>query len=565
MEYTEKTGKKIIENKANPLFEKVTLTGGRFKKAFDNNINFLKKFDIDRMMYWFRVSSGSPAPSAPYAFSDGHFENSLYGQTVGMFLMSAGTALLWREDNDLRTTLNKIVDEISEFAPEDGCLIPVPENKRFTKEYPNYVRAWLVFGLLAAGYAGNEKAFELARKFGDWFNNCKELSIVKDMNLGFQGILANTELYYSPVGIDMDLEVAQKYYREEWYLEKLKNKDYDGLYRHPNHPHGTVLTAIEGYLDIYRATGEKFLFECVKNALEMVEEKWQHVGGGIVMCEGDGDPHYPGCNYLSMSHSYNELCCTTFWILLNQRMALLCPDNAHYYDQIEESVYNMLIGAQVDDIGYHYLGFLEGSKDSRFVDVATCCAATGSRLISMLPQMLYTHNEDTVYVNMFASSVAAIGNTEIEINTNMPYNGKVEIKLNKWNHKYLKIRIPYWCNDPIDICGKTAIPGSYIMLDNIESGNTIAFEMPFSLRTKLYSGKEVIPCKNRYAFQYGPLLLAALRSNLPTIKCDIANPVLKSIGKNKFVFEGNNQIEFMAYMDIKDEPLTVYPIVESDK
>ncbi len=562
MEYTGKTDKKVIENKAEPLFGKVKFTNGRMKKAFDSNIAFLKKFDIDRMMYWFRVAKGVAAPNAPYAFSDGHFENNLYGQTAGMFLMSAGTTLLWQEDGELRATLNKIVDELADFIPEDGCLIPIPENERFTKEYPNYVRAWLIFGLLAAGYAGNQKAFELARKFGDWFNSCEELPTVKDMNLGFQGILANTELYHSPVGTDKDLEVAQKYYREDWYLERLKNKDYDGLYRHPNHPHGTVLTAVEGYLDIYRATGEEYLLECVKNTLQMVEEKWQHVGGGIVMCEGIGDPHYPGCNFLSMSHPYNELCCSTFWILLNQRMALLEPDNPHYYDQIEDSVYNMLMGAQVEDIGYHYIGFLQGSKDFRFADITTCCAATGSRLVSMLPQMLYTHSEDTVYVNMYAASVAEIDGTEIEINTDMPYKGNIELKINKWNHKHLKLRIPVWANGSVTVAGKTATAGSYLCIDSVKEGDKFEFEIPFGVRTTLYTGVEVIPCKDRYAFQYGPLLLAALRSNSPEVKCDIENPELKPISNNRFVLEGNSQIEFMAYMDIKDEPLTVYPIVE---
>ncbi len=30
----------------------VKLTGGRLKKAFDNNVSFLKGFDVDRMLYW---------------------------------------------------------------------------------------------------------------------------------------------------------------------------------------------------------------------------------------------------------------------------------------------------------------------------------------------------------------------------------------------------------------------------------------------------------------------------------------------------------------------------------
>ena len=32
----------------------VKLLDGRFLRAFNNNIAFLKRFDIDRMLYWFR-------------------------------------------------------------------------------------------------------------------------------------------------------------------------------------------------------------------------------------------------------------------------------------------------------------------------------------------------------------------------------------------------------------------------------------------------------------------------------------------------------------------------------
>ena len=45
----------------------VKLLDGRFLRAFNNNIAFLKRFDIDRMLYWFRVNAGVPAPGAPYA------------------------------------------------------------------------------------------------------------------------------------------------------------------------------------------------------------------------------------------------------------------------------------------------------------------------------------------------------------------------------------------------------------------------------------------------------------------------------------------------------------------
>ena len=40
----------------------VKLLDGRFLSAFNNNIAFLKRFDIDRMLYWFRVNASPWRP-----------------------------------------------------------------------------------------------------------------------------------------------------------------------------------------------------------------------------------------------------------------------------------------------------------------------------------------------------------------------------------------------------------------------------------------------------------------------------------------------------------------------
>jgi len=564
MEYAKLAEKVAVSNKLELLYGNVVLTDGRMKEAFDNNISFLKRFDVDRMLYWFRVFAGKDAPSAPYGFDGGHFENNLYGQTAGQFLMGAGSLLLWQEEPLLREKLNQVVEGICECREESGYLVPISHEEFATKEYPNYVRAWLTFGLLAAGYAGNEKAFVMARGMGDWFNHCDCLPYVKDLNLGFQAILANTALYLSPVGVEEDLAVVQKYYREDWWLEQLQKKEQRAIYQHPgNHPHGTLLTTLEGYLDIYRVTGEEFLLECVHSALPMYEEKWQHVGGGIVMCEFDN--FYPGCNFLSQSHHYNELCCSTFWILLNQRMHLIEPDREHYVNEIEKSIYNVLIAAQVEDRGLHYLAFLEGSKDKSYTDIASCCAATGSRLLAMLPQFLYSYNERDIYIDLYASSKAQIGDVELSCETNMPYSGEVKITVNKAASPCtLHFRIPSWCVHEVAINGITAQAGSYLTIENVKAGDDFTFILPFGMRSTRYSGAEEIPGKERFAFEYGPLLLAAMGRGGVTLEMDTTCPDawLIPITKNRFKLKGSNRQEFMTYMDITDQPLTVYPIIK---
>ncbi|MHC1695237.1 MAG: beta-L-arabinofuranosidase domain-containing protein [Eubacteriales bacterium] len=563
MEYENLSRKLCVPNKVEPLYGGVELTGGRMKSAFDNNISFLKRFDLDRMLYWFRVQAGKDAPSAPYGFDGGHFENNLHGQTAGQFLMGVGTLLMWHEDTLLRERMNALVDGIWECRRDDGFLIPVTEEEFKTKEYPNYVRAWLTFGLLAAGYAGNSKAFTLARDMGDWFNTCDVLPYVKDLNLGFQGILANTALYLSPVGNEDDLAVAQRYYREDWWLEQVKEKDQDAIYRKPGeHPHGTLLTTLEGYLDIYRATGEEFLLDCVKSALVMYEDKWQHVGGGIVMCEFDD--FFPGCNFLSRNHNYNELCCSTFWLLLNQRMHLLEPDDEHYVGEMEKTIYNILIASQVEDRGIHYLAYLESCKDQRYTDIATCCAGTGTRMFAALPQFLYTYSGRDIYIDLYASSRAVIGDTVISCKTDMPYSGNVKITVEKASAPLcLHFRVPSWCEHSVEIGGKNSRPGSYLVLEEVGTGDTFEFVLPFGMRSTLYTGAEQVEGRDRYAFEHGPLLLAAMGRDRITVSLDPEKPEewIIPLTDGRFRLKGSRSQEFMAYMDITDQPLTVYPFV----
>ena len=543
----------------------VRLTGGRYKRVFENNVRFLKDFDVDRMLYWYRVHKGVDAPGVPYAGDAGHFENNLKGQTAGEFLMGAGTALLWEEDETLRHMVREVLAGMEACRDEDGFIIPIPREQFSTREYPNYTRAWITFGLLDAGYAGETRAFELARDMTDVFNKSDVLPYVKDLNLGFQGILAYTRMYDAPNGAPEDIRVGIDAYQETWWLEQLIRGDHRAIYEHPgNHPHSTLLTTLEGYLDLYRATGEELYLNAVKRALGMYEDKWQHVGGGINMCEFDR--YWPGCNWLDPSHNYNELCSTNFWVLLNQRMHRLEPDDAHYVDEMENSIYNVLFASQVGDRGFHYLNYLQRTKDYRYLDRATCCASLGTRLVGLLPQFLYSYTEDSVYVDMYASSTAALPNgVHLSVASGLPDNGRVVVRVERADHPFtLKLRVPRWaCMD-----GQS----HYVAHEGVKAGDTFTLDFPFRFRATRYTGGDEIKYHERYALEYGPLLYAAMGAPNPlTVRFDPNHPeewfepvrnMLPGRASLRFRLKGDSCHEYWPYMDIHDEPFDVYPIVE---
>ncbi len=548
--------------KARAPMSGIELTGGRFARAFENNIGFLKGFDIDRILYWYRVHAGKRAKGAPYADDSGHFENNLKGQTAGEFLMGACTTLLWKEDDALRSMVRTILREMEECRDSDGFIIPIPREEFATKEYPNYTRAWITFGLLDAGFSGEQAGFRLARDMTDWFNHSDVLPYVKDMNLGFQGILANTRVYTSPVGKDEDIQVAVDHYQETWWLKQVISGDHRAIYDHPgNHPHSTLLTTLEGYFDLYRATGDEIYINAVRSALKMYEDKWQHVGGGINMCEHDN--YYPGCNWLSPSHNYNELCSTNFWVLLNQRMHLLEPMNAHYVDEMETSLYNVLLAAQAGTTGYHYLNYLEKHKDWRYLDRCTCCASLGTRLAGLLPQFLYTYDSEGAFVDIFAPSRAVLPMCTLRTETDIPDGGHVRITVEKAEKSFtLRIRKPRWaCGD-----GRS----HYMIYENVFEGDVFEYDFPMSFRMTKYTGGEEIPGRDRWAMEYGPLLYAALGAPTPVhLSWDPLEPddhlIPADDGKPGFFIKGDNCHEYRAYTDIGNEPFSVYPVFDTSK
>jgi DUF1680 family protein len=338
-------GKNKIPDRIFSPLRGVTLKDGLFSEVFDNNRKFLLKIDIDAALYWFRKRAGKNAPGRPYR---GHFEDNIKGQTAGLILMGAGNAMRWVKDPDLEKLICTIVDEIEDCAEDDGYLMAVPKEQFGTLEYPHYVRIWLTYGLYAAALGGNPKALDMLRRWQDWFNRCDDLPIIKYLTLSFQGVVASPFVYNTPIGKKEDIDTTIQYYEEDWRLGQFIMREERAIEtrKQPGvepHPHGTELEALEGYLDLYRATGKHYYLRAVLNAYEMYKRDWQHVGGGIVMCEFLDA--YPGCNWLSPPKPYNELCCTSFWILLNQRLHRLFPDREEYAAEIEKSLYNVAMRA----------------------------------------------------------------------------------------------------------------------------------------------------------------------------------------------------------------------------
>ena len=573
---------KPVAYKAQTPKGEVEIGDGLLRKTMENNISYLMgSFTFDELVRNFRVKAGKPVHPLEERLNNFWFVD-LPGQEAGRFLMGAGNTLRWIENAGMRERMNKIVDVIEECKEPDGYIMAYPKNKIFSGENGAYTRSWVTHGLIEAGYAGNEKAFPLLRGFYDWFNtSCYLPEMLRRAGQGTQGIIPSTRMYFTPVGKPKDIYTVQQYFQENYWMEQMAVRDPGAIWLYPyDRPHNYLLTGIEPYLDLYRATGEKKYLDAASGAWDLYHENWEHTGGSIAICEGT--ELYPPKSYY-LHRSTGELCGSVFWAFLNQRFHLLNPEEEKFVAEIEKSIYNNLIANQVGDKGIRYHSVLVDHKDlnnRQPFSMSTCCEGQGTRMMGALPEFIYSVAEDGVYIDLFAASTlkfpAGKDTMTLKMITGFPYDQKVQlvVNVNEPANSRIRIRIPSWAahDMTINVNGKKIIsgkPGTYVTLSRLWKNNdTISFTLPMKFTVTRYTGEEKEPGYERYALEYGPILMAYVNIKdqnekifLPVAPEKLVKNLKPVAGKPLHFSAGEiSDFEYMPYFEVQEETFTCYPL-----
>ena len=571
----------------------VELGDGILRDAMQNNIEYLlTSFSVDEMLRPFRERAGKPVRPGlrpPISFWD----TDLPGSSAGRFLMGAANTLRWQEHSELQRRMDAIVDGIAECRQSDGYIMAYPEDSIMHSERAGYTRAWVTHGLLEAGYTGHPKAFELLRGYYDWFDRCQYLpKLLRGTAQGVQGMVANTRMYFSPVGRPEDIQVVQRYFQENYWLDGLARRDGTMIWQYPyDRPHNYLLTDIEAYFDLYRATGASRYKDAAEGARQLYRDNWEHIGGSIAITEfGEFPPKSYRLKAQVEFCETGELCGSSFWAFLNQRFHLLDPDEESYVTEIEKSIYNVGIANQFNGKGLFYHARLVGKKGDRFVGYCTnsCCEGQGTRLIGSIPEHLYSvvaaGPHPGIYVNMFAPSTIRWAQKDdrpdqelkLSMKTTFPYESSVELtyELPSPRRSVMRLRTPSWAVSDMAIringvLAATGKPGGYVALDRTwKSGDTVSFTLPAGFRLTRYTGMDQIEGRERYALEYGPILLAVVGTDDVQLRRSGSSAQgftsqLNAISGQPlhFAIDGNPDHIYMPYYAIKEETFTCFPVI----
>lgn len=210
-----------------------------------------------------------------------------------------------------------------------------------------------------------------------------------------------------------------------------------------------------GMADVAALTGDKSYIDAIDRIWDNMVGKKMYLTGGIGST--GANEGFAGNYELPNMNGYCETCAAIANVYTNYRLFLLHGDSK-YFDVLERALYNGVIsGVSLDGGGFFYPNPLEshGQHQRQAWFGCACCPSNICRFIPSVPGYVYASDDSKIYVNLFVSNTlnTKVNGRNVELTqiTNYPWDGNVEIAVNKAPASAfaLNIRIPGWVRNQV--------------------------------------------------------------------------------------------------------------------
>lgn len=511
----------------------VTLLDGPFKHARDLNIQVLLKYDVDRLLAGYRKEAGLRAKAKSYVNWDG-----LDGHVGGHYLSALAINYAATGNTECKKRMDYMLAELK--AGQDantaknsdwgkGYVGAVPNSKAiwstFQKgDFAAFRAAWVPWynvhkmyaGLRDAWlYTGNEQAKTMFLKFCDW-----AISVTASLSEAQMQSMLDTE----QGGMNEVLADAYQMTHDKKYLTAAERFSHKMLLD-PMSQGKDNLDNKHANTQVPKAIGFQRIGELSNDAAYLQAGKffWETVTTNRTLAFGGNSrreifPSATSCTDFVNDAEGPESCNSYNMLKLTEDLFRLHP-SANYADYYERTMYNHILSTQHPDHGGYVYFTPARPRHYRVYSAPNegmwCCVGSGMENHGKYGQFIYTHQHDSLFVNLFVASVLNWKEKGLTIKqeTNFPNEEKTKLTVTAGNTRFkLMIRYPYWVADgalKITVNGKavayTVHPSSYVAVERLwKQGDVVTVELPMhNLVVQLPN----VP--NYIAFMHGPIVLAA--------------------------------------------------------
>jgi DUF1680 family protein len=511
----------------------VTLLDGPFKHARELNIQTLLKYDVDRLLAPYRKEAGLAAKAKSYPNwegLDGHVGGH-YLSALAIHFAATGNSECNRRMEYMITELQACLNANTANNPDWGIgyVGGVPNSKAIWSSLKNgdftaYRSAWVPWynvhkmyaGLRDAWlYAGNQAAKVIFLQFCDWgintvaaLTDSQVQSMLDTEHGGMNEVFADA---YQITGNAKYLEAARKF-SHRTLLEPMSAGKDNLDNKHAN----TQVPKAVGFQRIAELTQDEQYAKAGSFFWETVTTNRSVAFGGNSRRE-----FFPGaaaCTDFINDVEGPESCNSNNMLKLTEDLFRITP-SAKYMDYYERTLYNHILSTQHPVHGGYVYFTPVRPRHYRVYSAPNeamwCCVGTGMENHGQYNRLIYTHQKDSLFLNLFVASELNWKEKGITIRqeTQFPYTEQSRLVVTAGASRFvLMVRYPAWVTAgalKIKVNGKlinyTALPSSYIAIDRTwKKGDVVELLLP------MHNTIEHLPNVPAYiAILHGPILLGA--------------------------------------------------------
>lgn len=550
---------------------------------------YIKNFDIDRLMHTFRKNAGIKSTAQPLGGWEAE-DCGLRGHFIGHFLSASSQFAFVDSDEELKEKVNSIVSILEQCAMPSGYLsafeesvidiLEMEENRNIWAPY--YTLHKILQGLVDAyKYVGNENALKMAENLVNYiYNRFSKLSYWKIDNIlrpvglnpknEFGGIGDGLYTIYEINKNEKTLELAKIFDREYFTGSLAKGLDLlDNLHANTHLP--MIISAMHRY-DI---TKEERFKTAAENFYEFLIGRSFANGSNSskasIFIEGKCSQkaeHWGKYHDLTdkLTGGESESCCGHNTEKIAENFFKWTND-IKYLDHIEILKYNSTLNSASSKTGlsqYHQpMGTGAKKLFSTLYETFWCCTGSGIEAMSEVQKNIYFKNEDSLVVNLFIESQVNWKEKDMIITQHTEYPNSLEtsFKITVESPRHCRIMFKEHNIREISMNGnpvKFIRENGFIIIEETIYNNDI---ININIESKLHL-VSLLGSEDVVALMYGPILLAELGSKeyIGEITNENINSILKKTDDMELTFSvvDNPNLTFIPLFRVEEEEYTVY-------
>jgi len=512
----------------------VKITKGPFYQAQQADLQYMLALDPDRLLAPFLKDAGFKPLKENYP----NWENTgLDGHIGGHYLSAMSLMYASTGNKEVLRRINYMLDWLSKCQEKNGngYVAGIPDGKRIWKEiFEGKIEAssfslnkgWVPLYNIHKLYAGLrdvyqntgiKKSLEMLVKLTDWMiDETKNLADnqIQEMLKSEHGGLNETFVDVAQItGNKKYLELARRFSQNALLNPLLKRKnELTGL--HAN----TQIPKVIGYERYAEATGDTAWSGAADFFWNTVIDDWTvSIGGNSVR-----EHFHPANDFSSMIESnQGPETCNTYNMLRLTKLLFLSDPKSKYIDYYERALYNHILSSE-DPVkgGFVYFTPMRPRHYRVYSQPQLsfwCCVGSGLENHGKYGEMIYLHDDNNLYVNLFIPSELNWKEKGLKLvqNTEFPYSetSEIKIQLDKPRDFVLNIRNPHWLKESgliITVNGKELTIDNktypYIKINRKwKNGDIVSITLPMKMSV------EYLPDHSHWAsFLCGPIVLAAI-------------------------------------------------------